>query len=98
MLDAASPRASRLNRYRATTTRLNARRGSEQYHAMNSSMANSYVLREAADTISRPHLLGRSPAFDLISPTCNFLRRTDSYRRAPVSLRGGKHETNGLAA
>jgi hypothetical protein len=49
MLDAASPRASRLNRYRVTTTRLKARRGSEQYQAMNSSMANSYALRDSGE-------------------------------------------------
>ena len=30
---------SRKNRYRSTTVRLNARRGSEQYHPTNSSMA-----------------------------------------------------------
>src|SRR5690349_9568412 len=49
MLEAASPRASSAKRYRTTTTLLKAKRGSEQYQAMNSFNANSYARREPGD-------------------------------------------------
>lgn len=49
LVEAASFFASRCNRYRSTTLRFNAKRGSEQYHSMNSSMACRYDRRDCSD-------------------------------------------------
>src|SRR5262249_50329292 len=49
MVEAASFFASNCSLYRRTTARFNAKRGSEQYHSMNSSIACWYDLRDCSE-------------------------------------------------
>src|SRR3982751_5624311 len=49
IVEAASFFASSCSLYRSTTARFKAKRGSEQYHSMNSSIACWYDLRDCGD-------------------------------------------------